>query len=179
MSDKVKCYSDALYSLAKEAGACEEVLDDTQKLAVSFRDEPELMRVLTSSEISRGEKRDLLDACFKGRVHSYVLSCLKLMCDQGSIKAFPAVCVGIKQLYNEDKGIIAVTVTSARPLSEIQTERLKRKLEEISGRTAELTLQCDSACIGGLRLEYSGVSVEDTIRRRLDELKKLIQTTSV
>ena len=176
---RVKSYADALYSLAKEAGACEEVLDDTQKLRASFREEPGFLRVLSSSEINRAEKWELLDACLKGRAHDYVLSCLKLMCDKGHIKAFPAVCENIKQLYNEDKGILSVTVTSARPLSDDQAQRLKSRLEEISGKKAELTMNCDSACIGGLRIEYSGISVEDTVRRRLDELKKLMQTTSV
>lgn len=179
MSDLVKCYADALYSLAQEAQACEAVLDDTQKLKTAFGEEPGLMRVLSSGEISRGEKRDLLDACFEGRVHSYVLSSLKLMCDKGDIRAFPDVCTRVKQLYNEDKGILSVEVTSALPLNGSQVQRLKSRLEEMSGKKVELTLHCDSSCIGGLMLEYSGVRVEDTLRRRLDELKKLIQTTSV
>ena len=179
MSDTVNCYAEALYTLAQESNVRDEVLDDTQKLKCAFDSSPQLLRILTSHEISREERRSLLDGCFKGIVHTYVLSCLKLMCDKGDIKRFPGVCRRIKQLYNDEMGILSVSVTSACKLSDNQMKRLTEKLEAITSKRIELSAVVDETCLGGMRLEYGGYSIDDTVRHRLDDIKKLVQTAGV
>ena len=179
MSDAVNSYAEALYGLCREEQKQDEALDDVQKLRAAFLAEPAFLRLLASPEISKAEKRQLLDDCFQGKATPYVLSTLKLMCDHGRIRLFPAVCERFGQLYNEDKGILTVRVTSARPLSEEQTARLKQKLEDMSGKTVELLCRQDGACLGGLSLEYEGRRIDDTVRQRLQNIASLLKNTRI
>ena len=179
MSGIANCYAEALYALAKEDDARADILDDTQKLARAMETTPLFLRVLSSGGISSEEKHALLDSCFLNRAHTYVLSCLKLMCDKDDIKLFPVVCSRIRQLYNDEMGILAVTVTSARRLTDDQMRRLCEQLEKITSRKVELTNVVDGECIGGLRLEYGGLSIDDTIRHRLENIKKLVHAAGI
>lgn len=174
MSEIANGYATALYALAKEDNVRADILDDTQKLMCAFDATPQLLRVLSSREIGREEKHAFLDHCLKDRAHTYVLSCLKLMCDKGDVKLFPEVCRRVKQLYNDEMGILSVNVTSAHKLNDAQMQKLSQKLEEITSKKIELSNVVDDACLGGLRLEYDGKSIDDTIRHRLEDIKKLI-----
>ena len=179
MSAAAERFAEALYSLCREAGNCDEALDDTQKLSIAFRDEPDFQRILASPDISKHEKCALLDSCFKGQAQEYVLSALKLMCEKGRIRDFEEVCALFKQLYNEDHNILTVKVTSAQPLSEGQSERLLEKLKALSGRTVKADFKVDKTCLGGVRLEYEGKRVDDTLQHRLQDIAKQIENTRV
>ena len=179
MSDIANHYAEALFDLAREAQALDDVLDDMQKISEAFVCTPALGRLLSSHEVSREEKRALLDNCFGGVVHTYVLSCLKLMTDQGRIGALERAAKRFKDMYNEEMGILTVRVTAAGPLSDEQRNKLIQKLEAMTQKRIELTMAIDEACLGGIRLEYGGVCTDDTIRHRLDELKRQLQSAAV
>ncbi len=172
-------FAEALYGLASEQGLTDRILDETREISGAFDACPEYLRVLSSPGISKKERCALLDGCFAGKVHVYVLSMMKLMVEKGCIRAFSRCFGRYRELYNEAHGIIEVRVVSARPLTGDQTDRLRRKLESNTGKRVLLQARVDPGCIGGIRIEYNGLSVDDTLRRRLDAVRKALLTTTV
>jgi F-type H+-transporting ATPase subunit delta len=53
-----------------------------------------------------------------------------------------------------------------------QKEALIKKLSAMTGKTVELENRVDPTLIGGIRLRYGGVQLDDTIRSRLDTLRR-------
>ena len=82
-----------------------------------------------------------------------------------------------RDLYNEDNGILPVRVVTAEPLDEKQALRLKVRLGAITGKVVELIQQVDPACLGGIRLDYDGKRVDDTVQHRLDAVHSLLKNT--
>ena len=179
MTDIANAYAQALYGLAKEAEASERILDETRALREAMEDEPGFIRVLCAPEIGKAERCALIDSCFKSLVHEYVRSTLKLMTEKGHIRFFCACCEKYGELYNEDHGILTVGVFSSRRPDESQMARLKAKLESVTGKRVNLRFQTDETCIGGIRLEYAGRSIDDTVKHRLSAVEKLLHSAAV
>lgn len=72
-----------------------------------------------------------------------------------------------------ESGIVAVTATSARPLSESEQKRVETTAAELLGKSGQrvaIEFREDSAVIGGLRLETSDTRYDSTIARGLRKL---------
>ena len=82
-----------------------------------------------------------------------------------------------RQLYNRDNGILKVTAVTAVALTPAQEEKLTGKLSQITGKTIALHNRIDPAVLGGVRLDYDGQRLDDTVSHRLDAIRELLNKT--
>ena len=64
-------------------------------------------------------------------------------------------------------------------MQERQKTALREKLAHITGKTVLLTNRTDPALVGGITLRYAGVQLDDSIRARLDKLRRSLSETIV
>ena len=102
---------------------------------------------------------------------------LKILMEKGYIRRFHDCVQAYRKLYNEDHGILCVTAVTAVPLNEAQKAKLCGKLSGLTGKTIDLTNRVDPACIGGVRLDYDGKRLDDTVSHRLESLSRLLNNT--
>ena len=170
-------YGEALYGLAREEELCAAMLQELTVLEDSFAAEPDFLRLLASPNLSRQQRCAVLDDSFRGRVHPYVLNFLKILTEKGHIRQFSDCCAAFRELYNKDNNILPVTAVTAVPLTGAQSERLTEKLARLTGKTIQLTARVDPAVLGGMRLDYDGRRVDDTIAHRMESLRSLLKNT--
>lgn len=170
-------YAQALYDLAREENLTAELLGQLQTLQESFLDQPDFVRLLCAPNISKEERCQILDQSFRGKVHAYVLNFLKILTEKGYIRQFPDCCDAYRGFYNDDNGILVVKAVSAVALSDAQVQKLTEKLSATTGKTIDLQCSVDAAQLGGLRLSYSGVQVDGTVKTKLDSIGKLLKNT--
>ena len=72
-------YGEALYELALAEGLEQTILDELQTLKESFRQEPDFIRLMGSPNIAKQERCQILDNCFRGNIHPYLLNFLKIL----------------------------------------------------------------------------------------------------
>ena len=177
MTQAGSIYGQALYELAAEEGLAAPVLQQLQVLQESFSQEPEFLRLLAAANIPKEERRQILDASFRGKIQPYVLNFLKILTEKGYIRHFGDCCKAYRDRYNAEHGILPVCALTAVALTPQQNERLTRKLSQITGKTIELTNRIDPACLGGVRLDYDGKRVDGTVQNRLDAIRDLLKNT--
>lgn len=170
-------YGEALYSLAREEGLDESILEELRVLNQSFSQEPDFLKLLSAPNLSKEERCRILDQSFRGKVHEYVLSFLKILTEKGYARHFSECVDAYRQQYNLDHGILCVTAVTAVALSQAQTEKLCQKLAGITGKTIDLANRVDPSCIGGVRLDYDGKRLDDTLLHRLDAIGSLLKNT--
>ena len=170
-------YGEALYSLARDEGLTESVLKELQVLGESFSREPDFLRLLGSPNVPREERCAIVDKCFRGSVHSYVLNVLKLLTEKGHIRRFHQCVKTFQELYDEEHQILPVQATTAVALTAEQSDRLTEKLSGLTGKHVRLTNRVDPAILGGVCLDYDGKRLNDTVAHRLDEIKGLLANT--
>lgn len=177
MTEAASVYGEALYALAKDENKDAMMLEQLKALDESFAAEPDFLRLLSAPNLSKIERKEILDACFKGKAEPYLLNFLKILMEKGYIRQFSSCVQVFRERYNEDHGILPVTAVTAVPLSDGQKEKLTAKLSGITGKQIELTNALDPACIGGVRLDYDGMRVDDTISHRFDAMRSMLKNT--
>jgi len=177
MTEVGSVYGASLYELAKEEGLTSLIGDELSVLQESFRQEPDFLRLLSSPNLSKTERCQILDDSFRGKVHLYVLNFLKILTEKNYAKHFGDCCNAYTDLYNRDHGILVITAVSAVALNEAQKEKLSKKLSQLTGKEIHLHCRIDPSVYGGVRLDYDGKRLDDTISHRLDAIRELLNKT--
>ena len=177
MTEAGSVYGQALYDLAFSEGLTSVIRDQLEVLRQSFEAEPEFIRLLRSPALSKKERCQILDDSFRGKVQPYLLNFLKILTEKGYMSHFSDCCVAYRDCYNRDNGILPVKAVTALPLSDDQQKRLKEKLSAITGKTIDLDMRIEAGVLGGIRLDYDGKRLDDTVSHRLDMIRNVLKNT--
>ena len=177
MTQTGSVYGEALYSLCLEEELSQTVLQQLQVLQQSFLSEPDFVRLLAAPSLSKQQRCQILDDSFREKVHPYVLNFMKILTEKGYIRTFGDCCKVYQDLYNRDNGILPVEAVTSLPLTQVQEQRLREKLSKVTGKTILLTNRVDPAVLGGVRLDYDGKRLEDTVAHRLESIRQLLSNT--
>ena len=170
-------YGEALYTLTQEENLSEIVLQELTALEESFAQNPDFLRLLDAPNLPKEERCRILDDCFRGKLHIYVLNFLKILAEKSYARHFEACCAAFRNRFYEDNGILPVTAVTAIPLSESQQAALSQKLSAVTEKKIQLTNRVDKTVLGGIRLDYSGIRLDDTLSHRLGDIRaNLIKT---
>ena len=177
MTEVGSVYGQALYDLARSEKVEEAVLSQLDVLRQSFRQEPDFLKLLGTPALTKQERCTIVDDSFRGKIQPYLLNFLKILTEKGYIRHFFHCCDAYRDQYNQDHGIMPVQVVTAVALTPEQEKRLKKKLETISGKIVELHCSIDPECLGGVRLDYNGVRLDDTVAHRLEAIGSVLKNT--
>ena len=177
MTEVGNVYGESLYELAKEENLTKLIGQQLAVLQASYRQEPDFIRLLSSPNLTKAERCQILDDSFRGKVHPYLLNFMKILTEKGYMRYFSDCCDAYTQHYDQDNGILRVSAVTAVALSPEQTEKLTQKLSQITGKEIVLRNRIDSAVLGGVRLDYDGQRLDDTVSHRLDTIRDLLNKT--
>lgn len=177
MSQIGSVYGGALYSLCKEEEIQERVLQEISVLNQTFAENTDFLALLSAPNIAVQERCQILDSCFRGKVHEYVLNFLKILTEKSIVRHFAQCKDAYQDLYNQDHNILPVTAVTAIPLTQEQTARLTEKLSKITGKNAQLHNRVDPDCVGGVLLDYDGKRVDGSIATRLATIREMLKNT--
>ena len=170
-------YGEALYDLARSENLDEAILNELDVLVQSFDAEPDFINLLGTPSLSKEERCRILDDSFRGKVQPYVLNFLKILTEKGYMRHFSHCCEAYRECYNRDHGILVVTAVTAVALTAAQQARLTDKLSGITGKTVQLRNRVDPGVLGGVRLDYDGKRLDDTVAHRLNAIHGVLKNT--
>ena len=170
-------FAKALYTLVSEENMEGEVLQQLSVMQQAFQQEPNFVALLAAPNLSKQEKCIILDNCFRDKVHLYLLNFIKLLTEKGGIRYFDDCCKAYRDLYNEANGILEVRAVSAVALTQQQEQRLRQKLAALTGKEICLLCSVDETVLGGMRLDYDGKRLDDTLQHRLQTIRQLLTDT--
>ena len=171
-----KVYGDALFELALEKQSVTALYEEAEALRKIFRDNGELMQLLTHPKISKEEKEAAVKAIFDGRVSDDMAGFLVLVVDKGRADELDAVIGYFLSVVKEYKKIGVVDVASAVELTDAQKEKLCEKLLATTDyATLEVNYRVDAALIGGLVVRIGDRVVDSSIRTKLSQMEKQLQ----
>ena len=177
MTEVGSVYGLSLYQLAKDESLSATIGDELAVLQEAFRSEPDFIRLLSSPNLSKAERCQILDDSFRGKVHPYILNFLKILTEKGYMRHFSDCCDAYTESYNADNGILSVSVVTAVALTSAQQDKLAAKLKALTGKDILLKNRIDPSVLGGIRLDYDGRRVDDTLAHRLDAIRNLLNNT--
>ena len=171
-------YAKALFMLSEELGSTEEVLSDVMTSAEVLAENPEYAKLADTPALSVPEKLGLISQAFASLTEP-VRNLLMILCEKHSVSLFPAIAREYRSLYNEARGIIPAEAVTAKPLSSEDMDRLRARLEAVTGKTVILKNSIDEELLGGIKLRYSGIQLDGSLKSRLDAIETRLKNAVV
>lgn len=140
----------------------------------AIEETPEYIDFLVSPAVPISERIAAIDEAFSGSVPEYVLSFLKILCENRQAYLLTGCIREFEKLVQASSNRTTATVYSVVDLSEDQKDALCKKLEKISGKSIDLVCLKDSSLIGGIKIELDGKIFDGSIKQRLHEVSQSI-----
>ena len=166
MTEVANVYGGALYELCRDEGLSDAIREELSTLQQCFREAPDYLKLLSSPSLPKAQRCDILNESFRGKLHPYVLNFLKILTEKGYFDR-----------YNQDHGILSVTAVSAVELNPSQKAKLVERLQKITGKNIHLLTRVDQAVLGGIRLDYDGQCLDDTLSHRMNAIRETLRKT--
>lgn len=169
-----KRYATAVLSLSKEFNVLDEVYADFKALKPLLKESPEFNNFLSNPIISGKQKIRVLEKIFNGQVQPMIIKLLEVLLryDRGDI--FENIIDLFFELYIDEKGILPVKLTSAKLMDEKEKALLRKPLEEMTHKKVTFEETVDEALIGGFVADFSVYRLDASIRKALDDYRKVL-----
>lgn len=139
-------YATALFEYAKEVGI-EKLYFQAEELldAQPFRPESAQKELLDFLNLVQGKKEDIRE-----------------------------ILLAFLKLARKEMNLLKAEIISAAPLTKEQLSNTAEKISRILNKKLEITTTVDPGIIGGIRVVTENRVLDDTVKRRLSEMKKSI-----
>ena len=171
-------YGKALFELAAETGEDEMIGQQVREVAELLSAHPQYVTLLDTPALPAEEKLTLIRSAF-GSADSRVRSTLCLLCEKHAVRAFGDCARAYVRCRDEARNLLRAEAVTAVPLTERQSEALRSRLSAMTGKSIELENRIDPSIISGITLRYGGVQLDDSIRSRLEALRRSLRETIV
>lgn len=165
-------YAKSLLDLAQEQGQLDTVRKDMESVISVLKSNSELLAILKNPIIKGDKKRNILAAIFEGNISPIILSFFYILVNKGRAAILLDIAQEFIREYNEAKGIVKASVTSATALSEANLAELQQIItDEIK---AEVILKniVDPSLIGGFVVRVGDRQIDASIAGKLNKLEK-------
>lgn len=165
-------YAEALYEAAKDVGLTKEIGDQLEQLLRVLKTDRELDLAFRSPALTAHRRRQLLEECFQGELHPFVLNLCQLLWTKGRENSLPSVVTAYRQLLRKDEGLLTAEVVSASNLTEEQLAPLRQALEKRFGQPVIIEMKVDRSLLGGVRVRVGNTVLDGSVRGHLQALRE-------
>jgi F-type H+-transporting ATPase subunit delta len=173
MEEIAEVYARALFDVAKEHDILDEMHDELGQFTDELAKNHDLQVFFFSPYFSSQEKKEGISKMIEGADEHFVRF-LELLAERHRMPALFRIRRDFDALYAEERKLLPVTVTSAVELDKDTVKEIRRKIEEQTDRTVELTTKVDPNLLGGLVVRVGNKVMDGSIRARLERLRKQV-----
>jgi F-type H+-transporting ATPase subunit delta len=172
-------YAKSLIQLAQEKGVLQKAYADIKDIDGIFESSRELDLLFKSPIIGADKKLTIVKKLFEGKISEIVYQFMVLLIKKGREEFLHEVAESFITQYNEIAGITPVKLISAVKLDSgmVQTIVTSLKAKEFL-KEVELSEEVDPEMLGGFILQYDDKMIDQSVRRRLNELFTIIEDDS-
>jgi F-type H+-transporting ATPase subunit delta len=165
-------YATALFELALEGNALEQVAADLTRFNEALDAVPDLARLVKSPVFTAEEQSRALAAILeKLKIEGLTRNFLLLVAKNRRLFASPDMIRAFRAMLARYRGETSAMVTAASKLTEAQATALKQALKAALGREVMLEERVDPSLLGGLVVKVGSRMVDTSLRTKLNSLK--------
>ncbi len=165
-------YAKSLIDLAVEQNNLDKIKTEMEQFLEVLRVNTELQAVLKNPIIKQDKKMQILSGIFQEKIDPLVMTYFNLIVRKGRGGILFATGQEFIRQYNEVKGIVHATVTSASELSDANKTALVAQLEKEIGAKIILKNTVDPSLIGGFLVKVGDRQIDASIAGRLNKLER-------
>lgn len=164
-------YASALFDLALDQSIDEELLNHIKVIQSLLEDNPGFIALLGKSQLSKAEKKSLLNDVFPFG-HVYILNTLNILVDRHRSFLMLEVLKGYRHLYNQHHSILEGIAYTVTPLSLSELHELETNLALKENCRVELSNRLDPRLIKGIKIRFNDKVIDASMKSRLENLRE-------
>jgi F-type H+-transporting ATPase subunit delta len=167
-NEVVEPYAAALMSVAQSYDLTDQFGSDVRFLLGILDSSEELRQFLGHPLIKPATKKEVLVQVVGGQINPYTQNFLKLLVDKGRIPFLEGIGKQYLTKLRELKQTVLAEVTSAVSLSEPQQQKVREKVQSMTGaRDVELETKIDPDLLGGVIIKVGSQVIDSSLRGQL------------
>lgn len=167
-------YAEALFELAHERGALDEVEKDVGRVTAEL-DSPSVATYLFDSRVPIAERRAKLQPVVTG-MHQLTANFIGLLFDKRREKVLRGLATAFHRRRLVLDGAVEGVVESPTPLGADEISRLESVLSKKLGKEVRLENRTNDELIAGVRVFAAGRMIDYSARGRLDGLRRAMMS---
>jgi F-type H+-transporting ATPase subunit delta len=165
-------YATALFELASERNALEQVEGDLASLDRAIGETTDLARLISSPIVSREDQaRGMAALADQLGLSDIVKNFLGVLAERRRLAALPAIIAEFNRQLAAHRGEETAEVTSAVPLDESQLASIKDAVAAYAGRPVQLSASVDPGLLGGLVVRIGSRMIDASLKTKLQHLE--------
>lgn len=164
-------YAEALFDLANEKKCVDKIKDNFGSFIEASS--AELMDFMNHPKIQKSVKKEMIDDL---KLEDLLTHFLYVVIDHDRYEYLHEIFEEYENIIHRQNQVMNVNVYSKKKLTKAEKERLISKLEKKHNRKIELKNIVDETIVGGLKVEYEGYVLDDTINNYLQNLKATLKS---
>jgi F-type H+-transporting ATPase subunit delta len=172
-------YAHAMFNVAKKNEILDSVASELFQLRSFIERDDRFINFLAAPQFLTEQKVDLVKKLFASRLSAVLMSFLFLLIEKGRIEFLGDIALEFEKLLERHRGIIRAHVTTAVPIDDQYKNRLRARLEKISGQNIELIHKIDREIIGGIIVQLNYKIIDHSIRHQLRGLRHDLMAVKV
>ncbi|AFL74529.1 MULTISPECIES: F0F1 ATP synthase subunit delta [Thiocystis] len=167
-------YAEAVFERAKETGQIDAWSQALELLATVTADAGLAAQIGNPSVPRERVLEIILDVCGEG-LHAEAANFLRLLSRNARLTAMPEIARLFEVSRTADQGVSHVLIRSAFELGDDELESLSAALTKRFGGQVDLTVETDSALIGGIEIRAGDLVIDDSVRGKIKQLAHALQ----
>jgi F-type H+-transporting ATPase subunit delta len=172
MSGVAGRYATALFGLAVERSAIDEIARDLQQILAMINESSDLRRLIQSPIFSRDQQSDAMAAVLTGAgISELVRNFVGVVAGNRRLFALEGMIGAYRSLVANHRGEVTAEVTSATPLSDAQRAAVEQALKQAIGSNVAIDTDVDPDLIGGMVVRVGSRMVDSSLKTKLQRLQ--------
>lgn len=162
-------YAEALFATALEQNVLDAVGQEYKSFLAAL--DGDIKHFLLHPKVTKEEKKKVLETVTNETVFRHFLF---VLIDNHRIQLLEDIHQEFTTILNNQHNVMEATVYSPKPLSPTELANLQESIGKKHNRTVTLSNVIDDKIVGGLRVEYEGHVLDQTINHYLASLKNTL-----
>lgn len=172
-------YAKALYKVALQHGKTKELYEEMKHVIESFRDNPDLQRVLSNPFVKEEDKKRLLIAAAGDGVENDYRRFVWLILAHHREEFAYLMALAYRDIYRKENKISQVKITTAVDLGETEIDKLRDLVQKsFPDTTMEFSYAIDPSIIGGFVIDVDSSRLDASISNEFIQLRQNLITTN-
>ncbi len=175
MSIVARRYAQALLNLATRDNQLDPVLEGLDSVADALAESPQLAAFLAEPRVPIGRKEAVVsEVVERAGVPPLLRTFVQFVTRKRRIRLLEDIRQVFHELVDERMGRANAVVTVAAQLSAEQEERLRGRLEALSGKEVRMRVSIDPDVLGGVLARIGSTVWDGTLRNQLTQIHQSI-----
>ena len=165
-------YATALFELARETSAIDQIQGDLKAFNALVASSPDLQRLVRSPVFSADEQARALDAVLdKASISGVARNFLRVVAANRRLFAVDQIIRGFNAQVARHRGEVTAEVTVAEGLNDARMAEIRDALKQVTGKDVKVDVTVDPSIIGGLKVKLGSRMVDASLRTKLNSIK--------